>query len=171
MEGPTLEAANQAWCLDFCHERLENGRHVRILGVLDCFTGECLPLKAASSFPAFQVEKELEWLCLVHGKPETVVSDNGPEFRAMTLHQGVENRFIQPGKPWQNGSIESFFGKLRDELLSCELFARGAELQAALDDFQDHYNHHRPHLGLGGLTPASFKKGLQATKETGILYS
>ncbi|MGR9946683.1 DDE-type integrase/transposase/recombinase, partial [Escherichia coli] len=79
VEGPTLEAANQAWCLDFCHERLENGRHVRILGVLDCFTGECLPLKAASSFPAFQVEKELEWLCLVHGKPETVVSDNGPE--------------------------------------------------------------------------------------------
>lgn len=162
-EGPELTGANQAWCLDFCHERLENGRHVRILGVLDSFTRECLLLKAAHSFPAFAVEKELEWLCLVHGKPQAIVSDNGPEFRAMTLPDGVSNRFIQPGKPWQNGYIESFFGKLRDELLSCELFVRGSELQAALNDFQEHYNNHRPHLGLQGLTPASFKKGLQLT--------
>lgn len=168
-EGPVLTGAGQAWCLDFAHERLENGRHTRILGVLDCFTRECLLLKAASSFPSFLVEKELEWLFLVHGKPQAIVSDNGPEFRAMTLPEGVENRFIQPGKPWQNGYIESFFGKLRDELLSCELFARGAELQVALDDFQDHYNNHRPHLGLGGLTPASFRKGLQATKEADTL--
>lgn len=171
VEGPILTGANQAWCLDFCHERLENGRHTRILGVLDCFTRQCLLLKAGSTFPAFAVEKELEWLFLVHGRPKAVVSDNGPEFRAMTLPEGVVNQFIQPGKPWQNGYIESFFGKLRDELLSCELFARGAELQSALDDFQDHYNNHRPHLGLGGLTPAGFKKGLQATMETEILYS
>ncbi|MCW5944050.1 MAG: IS3 family transposase [Fimbriimonadaceae bacterium] len=171
-EGPQLTGPNQAWCLDFAHERLENGRHTRILGVLDCFTRECLLLKAASSFPAFQVEKELEWLFLVHGKPAAIVSDNGPEFRAMTLPEGVSNRFIQPGKPWQNGYIESFFGKLRDELLSCELFVRGAELQAALADFQEHYNHHRPHLGLGGLTPANFKQKSQATNtEEPILYS
>src|SRR6185312_6114787 len=120
-EGPILVRPNQAWCLDFCFERLENGRHARILGVLDCFTRECLLLKAASTFPSFAVEKELEWLYLVHGKPEAIVSDNGPEFRAMQLPEGVTNRFIQPGKPWQNGYIESFFGKLRDELLSCEL--------------------------------------------------
>jgi putative transposase len=171
-EGPILTGANQAWCLDFCYERLENGRHTRILGVLDCFTRECLLLKAASTFPAFAVEKELEWLFLVHGRPQAIVSDNGPEFRAMTLPDGVESRFIQPGKPWQNGYIESFFGKLRDELLSCELFIRGAELQAALGDFQDHYNNHRPHLGLGGLTPAHFKQKSQATQsEKAILYS
>ncbi len=116
------------------------------------------------------MEKELEWLFLVHGKPQAIVSDNGPEFRAMTLPEGVENRFIQPGKPWQNGQIESFFGKLRDELLSCELFVRGAELQAALSDFQDHYNHRRPHLGLGGMTPAGFKeKTRMATEATPIL--
>ncbi len=124
-DGPILVRPNQAWCLDFCHERLENGRHARILGVLDCFTRECLLLKAASTFPSFAVEKELEWLFLVHGKPEAIVSDNGPEFRAMSLPEGVSNRFIQPGKPWQNGYIESFFGKLRDELLGCELFVRG----------------------------------------------
>ena len=108
------------------------------------------------------VEKELEWLFLVSGKQQKIVSDNGPEFRAMTLPEGVESRFIQPGKPWQNGYIESFFGKLRDELLSCELFARGSELQVALNDFQDHYNNHRPHLGLGGWTPVNFRKGLLA---------
>jgi putative transposase len=164
VEGAQLTGPNQAWCLDFCHERLENGRHTRILGVLDCFTRECLLLKAASSFPAFAVEKELEWLFLVHGKPMAIVSDNGPEFRAMTLPEGVANRFIQPGKPWQNGYIESFFGKLRDELLACELFMRGAELQTALSEFQDHYNHRRPHLGLGGLTPATFKEKSQATQ-------
>ena len=90
----------------------------------------------------------------------------------MTLPEGVSNRFIQPGKPWQNGFIESFLGKLRDELLSCELFARGSELQAALDDFQDHYNNHRPHLGLGGLTPAAFKNRSQATTtKADVLYT
>lgn len=169
LEGRALTGANQAWCLDFCFQRLENGRHARILGVLDCFTRECLLLKAASTFPSFAVEKELEWLFLVHGRPGSIISDNGPEFRAMTLPGGVENRFIQPGKPWQNGYIESFFGKLRDELLSCEIFARGSDLQAALDDFQDHYNNHRPHLGLGGLTPANFKKGLTTGSKEAIL--
>jgi len=104
-------------------------------------------LKAASTFPAFAVEKEIEWLFLVHGKPQAIVRDNGPEFRAMTLPEGVSNRFIQPGKPWQNGYIESFFGKLRDELLSCELFDHGSELQAALGEFQEHYNHRRPTSG------------------------
>lgn len=168
-EGPELTGPNQAWCVDFCFQRLENGRHARILGVLDCFTRECLLLKAASSFPSFLVEKELEWLFLVHGKPQGIVSDNGPEFRAMTLPEGVENRFIQPGKPWQNGYIESFFGRLRDEMLSCELFYRGSDLQSALDEFQDHYNNHRPHLGLGGLTPANFKKGLVTQSEEAIL--
>lgn len=105
------------------------------------------------------------------GKPKTIVSDNRPEFRAMTLPAGVSNQFTQPGKPWQNGYIGSFFGKLRDELWSCELFVRGAELQAALADFQDHYNYRRPHLGLGGLTPASFKQRSQTTPEAEILHS
>jgi putative transposase len=66
-QGKELTGPNQAWCLDFCHERLENGRSARILGVLDCFTRECLLLKAATSFPTFAVKQELNWLCLVHG--------------------------------------------------------------------------------------------------------
>ena len=155
-QAQVLTGANQARCLDFAHERLENGRAARILGVLDCFTRESLLLRARPSFPAFQVQEELEWLFLVHGRPERIVSDNGPEFRALQLP--IEQSFIQPGKPWQNGYIESFFGKLRDELLSCETFGCGSELQSALDDFQEHYNNQRPHLGLGGMTPAQFKK-------------
>jgi len=159
---------NEVWCLDFAHERLQNGRTVRILGVLDCFTRENLLLKAGASFPSFDVRRELEWLFLVHGRPQMLISDNGPEFRA--LKTDVEHSFIQPGKPWQNGYIESFFGKLRDELLSCELFGCGSELQARLDEFQEYYNTERPHLGLAGQTPAGFKEGLfKTTNKEAIL--
>ena len=75
-------------------------------------------LKAAWTFPALAVEKEFDLPCLVHGKVEALISDNGPEFPAMTLHEGVANSFIQHGEPSQNGYIASFFGKLGDELLS-----------------------------------------------------
>jgi putative transposase len=149
--------------MDFAHERLENGRQARILSVLDCFTRENLLLKARPGFPAFQVQEELEWLFLTLGRPERILSDNGPEFRALQLT--TDHQFIQPGKPWQNGYIESFFGKLRDELLSCEFFGCGSELQSALDDFQEHYDRQRPHLGLGGLTPLGFKDSLALTRQ------
>jgi putative transposase len=158
-------APNQVWSMDFAHDRLENGRQVRILGVLDAYTRECLCLKAAPSLSAAAVAKELGWLFLIHGRPTSIRSDNGPEFRASLLakrlepHQ-VRQEFIEPGSPWQNGHIESFFGKLRDELLSCELFTCGEEVQTRLCEFQDHYNTYRPHSGLGGLTPARFRKEL-----------
>lgn len=155
-----LSGPNQAWCMDFACERLENGRQARILAVLDCFTRELLLLKAQPSFPAFAVERELEWLFLVHGRPLRLVSDNGPEFRAVSLPEGVEAAFIQPGKPWQNGYVESFFDKLRDEKLRGLIHPSGTDLQESLDEFQDHYNHRRPHRSLGLITPATFRKGL-----------
>ena len=151
-----LTGPNQAWCADFCHERLANGRQVRILAVLDCFTRECLLLKAGAHFPSSQVAKELEWLFLVHGKPQRLVSDNGPEFRALELPEETLAAFIQPGSPWQNGHVESFFDKLRDELLNRETFSSRAELQALLDEHLDFYNHRRPHRSLRGHAPASF---------------
>lgn len=162
-EPMDLAAPNQAWCMDFACERLENGRQARILAVLDCFTRECLLLKSAPSFPAFQVGRELEWLFLVYGEPSRLVSDNGPEFRALSLPEGVLPAFIEPGKPWQNGRVESFFDKLRDEVLRGAAFTTGAELQHALDEFQDHYNNRRPHLSLKGLAPSSFRRGLTTT--------
>lgn len=152
-----LTAPNQAWCLDFASQRLESGRMARILAVLDCFTRECLLLKCGAHYPSCTVQRELEWLFLVHGRPKRLVSDNGPEFRALELPEGVEAAFIQPGSPWQNGHVESFFDKLRDELLRREIFDSGAELQAHLDEHLEFYNHRRPHRSLRGRTPAGFK--------------
>lgn len=160
-----LTGQNQAWCMDFASQRLENGRMARVLAVLDCFTRECLLLKAAPHFPSSSVQRELEWLFLVHGKPERLVSDNGPEFRALDLPEGVEAAFIQPGSPWQNGHVESFFDKLRDELLNREVMGSGAELQANLDEHLEFYNHRRPHRSLQGLAPASFIAQLSITMQ------
>ena len=112
------------------------------------------------SRPGFEVQRELAWLFLLHGKPGKIVSDNGPEFRAVQLPEDVEPAFIEPGKPWQNGRVESFFDKLRDELLRGQMDSTGAELQSDLDDFQDHYNTRRPHRGLQGLAPVNFKQRL-----------
>lgn len=154
--------ASEVWSMDFVHERLENGRQVRILGVLDAFTRECLLLKAAPCYRSSDVKRDLEWLFLLLGKPERIRTDNGPEFCALSLPASVHHDFIQPGSPWQNGHIESFFGKLRDELLSCELFTSGAELQECLDEFQSHYNNHRPHSALGGLPPSQFAKRIDS---------
>jgi transposase InsO family protein len=120
--------------------------------------------------------KELEWLFLVHGKPKTIRFDNGPEFRSHLLtkwlkEQGVEAGFIEPGSPWQNGHIESFFGKLRDELLNMQIFSTGADLQAQLTDFQEHYNAKRPHSALGGLTPAKYIQQIKIKTEAQTLTS
>lgn len=158
-----LSAPNQAWCMDFVHDRLENGRCFRILAVLDCFTRECLHLQAATHYPGSAVQRDLDWLFLVHGRPGRIVSDNGPEFRSLKLPPGVAAGFIQPGHPWQNGRVESFFDKLRDELLNREVFTCGAELQDAIEAHMDFYNHERPHRSLKGLAPSSFKESLKTS--------
>jgi putative transposase len=166
---PTTEFG-EVWAMDFASQWLENRRLARIVGIVDVCTRENLLLKTQPSIRACHLVKELKWLFLVHGKPKTIRFDNGPEFRSKKLteflkEQGVEAGFIQPGSPWQNGHIESFFGKLRDELLNMEIFPTGKDLKAHLEDFEDHYNNHRPHSALGGLTPANFRRKLQATIE------
>ncbi len=164
-----LSAFGDAWCMDFCHETLENGRRVRILAVLDCFTRQCLLLKSAAHFPSSSVQKELDWLFLVHDCPRRIVSDNGPEFRAVSLPDGVEAAYIQPGSPWQNGHVESFFDKLRDEVLNSELFESNAELQSHLDDHFEFYNNRRPHRSLNGLAPSAFAEWQSTTLKEEIL--
>lgn len=155
-----LSAPNQAWCLDFLHERLENGKAYRVLAGLDCFTRECLLLKPGVHYPGSAVQRDREWLFLVHGKPSKLVSDNGPEFRSLKLPEGVEAGFIQPGSPWQNGRVESLFDQLRNELLNRELYTCGEEVQTALDEHMEYYNHLRPHRSLKGRAPSSFKASL-----------
>lgn len=174
--SPTPTRFGEVWAVDFASQRLENGRQARIVGVLDVATRENLLLKARPSIRAGNLVTELAWLFMIHGKPNKLRFDNGPEFRskavAMFLEKhGVEAGFIEPGSPWQNGHVESFFGKLRDELLNTELFPTGADLNAHLLDFQQHYNNRRPHSALAGHTPASFKKMTTIQKEAGTLTS
>jgi putative transposase len=153
------------WAIDFASEWLDNRRQARIIGIVDVATRENLLLKAQPSIRAHHVVKELKWLFLVHGKPKKIRFDNGPEFRSHKVTKfldlsGTEAGFIEPGSPWQNGHIESFFGKLRDELLNMEIFPTGKDLQQHLNEYRDHYNQRRPHTALGGLTPATYKANL-----------
>lgn len=174
---PTPSEFGEVWSIDFATEWLENRRQARIVGILDVATRQNLLLKAQPSIRAHHLVKELSWLFLVHGKPKMIRFDNGPEFRSRKLgkflaEQGVEAGFIQPGSPWQNGHIESFFGKLRDELLNLEIFPTGKDLQAQLTEFAEDYNHRRPHSALGGLSPATYRRINQSTmKEAGTLTS
>lgn len=133
---PVPTAFGDAWSVDFTSEWVESRRKARIVGLLDVATRESLLLKARPSIQAQHLVKELSWLFLVHGKPKKIRFDNGPEFRSKKVtdflaEQGVEAGFIEPGSPWQNGHIESFFGKLRDELLNMEIFPTGPRPQYA----------------------------------------
>jgi len=164
-EQAPIVSFGDVWSIDFASEWLENRRQARIVGIVDVATRENLLLKTKPSIRACDLVKELEWLFLVYGKPKAIRFDNGPEFRSKKLtqfleKQGVEAGFIEPGSPWQNGHIESFFGKLRDELLNMEIFLTGKDLQAHLDDFMEFYNNRRPHSALGGLSPATYKANL-----------
>lgn len=163
IEAPEATRPNQGWAYDFVHERLANGRAARILVVLDECSRRCLSLTSAPSIPAARVVKELEWLFLVHGAPEYVRSDNGAEFVAQKVadlfqDKHVLAKFIEPGSPWQNGRVESFNDKLRDELLNREIFETGGDLQASLDAFLDEYNNFRPHSSLANSTPEEWER-------------
>lgn len=173
-EQEPIAGFGDVWSIDFASEWLENRRQARIVGIVDVFTRENLLLKTKPSIRSGYLVKELEWLFLVHGKPKKIRFDNGPEFRSKRLtrwlaDKGVEAGFIEPGSPWQNGHIESFFGKLRDELLNMQIFSTGADLQAQLDEFQDHYNKRRPHSALGGLTPFGYRERINITMEAEAL--
>jgi transposase InsO family protein len=152
---------DHVWSYDFVAERLEDGRNVRLLVVIDEFTRECLAIEVARSFTARQVLEVLRYLFAVRGTPKHLRSDNGPEFVAKELRKWldqseVETLFIAPGSPWENGYVESFNGKLRDELLNGEIFLSLEEIRWVIDRWRLDYNHHRPHSSLNYQTPATF---------------
>lgn len=152
---------NHVWSYDFLAERTEDGRQLRLLVVIDEFTRECLAIEVARSFTARDVILTLQYLFAVRGAPEHVRSDNGPEFVAKEVQQwlsraAVRTLYIQKASPWENGYVESFNGKLRDELLDRELFLSMAEARYVVDEWRLEYNHRRPHGGLAWQTPASF---------------
>ncbi len=156
---------NHVWSYDFLTERTEDGRQLRILVVIDEFTRECLAIEVARSFTARDVIMTLQYLFAVRGAPEHLRSDNGPEFVAKEIQEWlaracVRTLYIQKASPWENGYVESFNGRLRDELLDRELFLSLPEARVVLDEWRMDYNHRRPHGGLKWITPAAYVAGL-----------
>ena len=155
------QSANQRWSMDFMSDTLTDGRRFRILAVVDDFTRECLCLVADTSLSGARVVRELDRLTARRGRPLSCVSDNGTELTSLALLKwsqdtGIDWHYIAPGKPQQNAFIESFNGRLRDELLNEVLFTSLAHARAALAEWMTDYNTQRPHSKLGWLTPAEF---------------
>ncbi len=150
---------NHVWSYDFVFTRTSDGRPLRLLTVLDEFTRECLAIDVARQITSDDVLARLAQLFVERGTPRYLRSDNGPEFTARALRTwlervGVQTLYIEPGSPWENGYIESFNGKLRDELLNGELFDTVLEAQVLCEQWQHHYNTKRPHSARGYRPPA-----------------
>ena len=155
------QGPNQRWSLDFLSDAFADGRRFRILAVVDDFTRECLALVADTSLPGLRVVRELEAIIAGRGRPAMCVSDNGTELTGMAVlrwcqEMRIEWHYIAPGKPTQNAFIESFNGRLRDELLNETLFTSLAQARAVLAAWKDDYNNVRPHSALGNLTPTEY---------------
>ena len=150
---------NHVWAYDFVALRTSDGKPVRLLTVVDEYTRECLAIHVGRSLRSPHVIECLGDLMVQRGVPEHLRSDNGPEFTARAVRlwlQGVgaTTLFITPGSPWENGYVESFNGKLRDELLDRELFDTLWEVQVLTEQWRHEYNHQRPHSALGHRPPA-----------------
>src|SRR5436190_16346665 len=154
-------APNDRWSLDFVSDQLTCGRRFRILTIVDDCTRESLALVADTSLSGLRVARELDRLMIERGKPKMVVSDNGSELTSKAIltwagQSRVDWHYIAPGKPMQNAFIESFNGRLRDELLNETLFGSLPHARAALESWRRDYNIKRPHSSLGWQTPLAF---------------
>jgi transposase InsO family protein len=153
------ERVNHVWAYDFVEDRTRDGRRFRALNVVDEYTRECLAIRVGRRLKAADVLDVLADLFILRGVPGHIRSDNGPEFvaaavRAWISGVGARTAFIEPGSPWENGYVESFNGKLRDELLNAEVFHTLAEAKILLEQWRRHYNTQRPHSSLGYRPPA-----------------
>jgi len=153
------EHKDHVWSYDFVLARTSDGRAFRILAILDEYTRECLAMLVKRRIASHDVIDQLYQLFLLRGVPEYIRSDNGPEFTAKAIRKwlnslGVKTLFIEPGSPWENGYIESFNGKLRDELLNREVFTTLTEARILVERWRQEYNQVRPHSALGYRPPA-----------------
>jgi putative transposase len=158
---------NHVWAYDFVFDTCADGRSLKCLTVVDEFTRECLAIDVAGSIRSGRVIEILTQLVSIHGAPQYLRSDNGPEFVAIAVLRWVqaaqiETAFIDPGKPWQNGTDESFNGKFRNECLTVEWFRNRLEAKVGIERYRRHYNEERPHMSLGDLTPAEFKAQIKS---------
>ena len=158
-------AANQEWALDFAHDAVDCGRAIRVLSVVDAYTRECLALEVDTSFASRRVTRVLEAIIAERGRPQVIRCDNGPEltsrhFLAWCIERQIELVHIQPGRPMQNGRVESFHGKLRDECLRVSWFGNLFEARRKIAAWRKEYNQERPHSSLGYRTPEEFARGI-----------
>lgn len=158
--------ANQRWSLDFVSDTLVDGRRFHILCVIDDFSRECLATVVDNSLSGERVARELDVIAERRGYPCMVVSDNGTELTSNAMlawqeDRGVEWHYIAPGKPMQNGLVESFNGRLRDECLNEHLFRSYRHARELIEEWRIDYNLHRPHTSLDGLTPNEFATRFQ----------
>jgi putative transposase len=147
--------------MDFTHDTLSSGRQFRTLNLIDRFTRECLAIEVDTSLPAARVRRVLDRVIEVAGKPQSIRVDNGPEFVSAVLkswaaEHEVELDFTTPGKPTENGHIESFNGKFRDECLSQHWFVSLVDARRIIEQWRIDYNTVRPHSALANLTPLVF---------------
>jgi putative transposase len=162
--GPPAVAAtraNERWSLDFTCDGLASGRAIRVLSVVDTYTRECLALDVDTSFPSPRVTRVLDSIVANRGLPERIRCDNGPEltsrhFLAWCVDRRVALEHSQPGRPMQNGHVESFHGKLRDECLNVSWFRNLFDVPKLIHRWRQDYNESRPHGSLGYRTPAEF---------------
>ena len=153
------EHRNHVWSYDFVFERTRDGRPLRMLTIVDEYTRECLAIDVERRLSSEDVMERLTELFVQRGTPDYIRSDNGPEFIANALRDwlnglGVQTLYIEPGSPWENGYVESFNGKLRDELLDREIFYTLQEAKVLIERWRQHYNRFRPHSSLGYRPPA-----------------
>lgn len=151
--------SNHVWSYDFVEDRTHDGRKYRMLTVIDEFTHESLAIRVERKLNSTDVIDVLSDLFILRGVPEHVRSDNGPEFVAKAVQEwitavGAQTAYIAPGSPWENGFIESFNARLRDELLDGEIFYTLREAQVVIESWRRHFNTVRPHGSLGYKPPA-----------------
>lgn len=156
-------AANHVWAYDFVFDACANGQQIKCLSVVDEFTRECLAIDVAGSIRSARVIEILGRLMSDRGAPAFIRSDNGPEFVSIAIlkwltENKIETAHIEPGKPWQNGTNESFNGRLRDECLNVEWFRTRREARVLIEAWRQHYNAVRPHMSLNYLTPIEFSR-------------
>ncbi len=158
---------NARWSLDFVHDQMDSGRRFRILNIIDDGTRECLAAIPDTSISGVRVVRELATLIARRGKPGMIVSDNGTEFTSNAVLKWAQDyridwHYITPGKPMQNGYVESFNGRMRDELLNETLFTNVLQARAVITTWVADYNTTRPHSALGYQTPAVYAAKLKS---------
>jgi len=157
----TLSKANQEWSMDFVADGLATGRAMRIFTLVDSFTRECPALEVDSCLSSRRVTRVLDWVIDQRGAPEQIRCDNGPEFTSRHFLTWCEEHkiriiHIQPGRPMQNGYVESFNGRFRDECLNANWFQTMNDARQKIESWRHEYNHERPHSSLGYRAPREF---------------